>query len=145
MSIVHDFTAAFNRNDVDALVSCFIPGGSYVDGFFGEHRGADELRQMFGRMFHEGRDYSWRLENVVESGDRAATEWAFEYVVSTAIPRSAGRRIRFHGMSLFELERGKIRAYREYFDLGQACLQLGFAPDAIVKVLRKKFSVSVAG
>ncbi len=98
---------------------------------------------MFIRMFREGRDYAWRLDTVVESGDRAATEWMFEYVVSDVILRSAGRRVRFRGMSLFELERGKIRAYREYFDLGQACLQLGFTPDAIGKVLKRKLDASV--
>jgi limonene-1,2-epoxide hydrolase len=41
-------------------------------------------------------------------------------------------------MSLFELERGKIANYREYFDVGQALLQLGFAPEGIAKVLRRK-------
>jgi hypothetical protein len=41
-------------------------------------------------------------------------------------------------MSIFELERGKIAVYREYFDVGQALLQLGFAPEAMAKVLRRK-------
>lgn len=138
MSIVHDFTAAFNRADVEGLVACFTPDASYVDNFYGEHRGADELRGMFARMFREGRDYAWRLDQVVEDGARAATEWSFAYVVTAAVPRSAGRRVEFRGMSVFELESGRIRAYREYWDVGRACLQLGFAPDAIVKVLRRK-------
>lgn len=138
MSIVDDFTAAFNRQDVEALVASFTPTATYADGFYGEHRGAAELRAMFVRMFREGRDYAWRMDTVVTAADRAAAEWTFGYVVSDAIPRSAGRRVGFRGMSLFELERGKIRAYREYFDVGQACLQLGFAPDAIAKVLRRK-------
>ncbi|MBI1737445.1 MAG: nuclear transport factor 2 family protein [Candidatus Rokubacteria bacterium] len=138
MSIVDDFTTAFNRQDVGALVACFTPAASYADGFYGEHRGTDELRAMFARMFREGRDYAWRMDTVVQTGDRAAAEWTFRYVVSDAVPRSAGRRVGFRGMSLFELERGKIRAYREYFDVGQACLQLGFAPDAIARVLRRK-------
>jgi len=140
MSIVHDFTAAFNRNDVAALVRCFTPGGSYVDGFFGEHRGAEELSAMFARMFREGHGYAWRLDEVVESRDRVATEWTFEYVVSDVIARSAGKRVRFRGMSLFELEGDRIRAYREYFDLGQACLQLGFAPEALARVLARKLA-----
>jgi limonene-1,2-epoxide hydrolase len=58
--------------------------------------------------------------------------------VTEAVPRSTGKKIGFRGMSLFELERGKIAAYREYFDVGQALLQLGFAPDGIAKVLRRK-------
>lgn len=138
MSIVDDFTTAFNRQDVETLVACFTPTATYADGFFGEHRGSAELRAMFARMFREGRDYDWRMDTVVAAGDRAAAEWTFGYVVSDAIPRSAGRRVGFRGMSLFELERGKIRAYREYFDVGQACMQLGFTPDAIAKVLRRK-------
>jgi steroid delta-isomerase-like uncharacterized protein len=142
MSVVDEFTAAFNRADVEALVACFTPTASYTDNFFGEHRGTDALRAMFARMFREGRDYAWRMDVVVESGDRAAAEWTFGYVVTEAIPRSAGRRIRFRGMSLFELQRGRIRAYREYFDVGQACLQLGFAPGAIAKVLGRKLEAS---
>jgi len=75
---------------------------------------------------------------VVETPGRATAEWTFGYVVTDAVPKSAGRKIGFRGMSLFELERGKIAAYREYFDVGQALLQLGFAPEALAKVLRRK-------
>jgi len=54
------------------------------------------------------------------------------------VPRSTGRKIGFKGMSIFELERGRIAVYREYFDVGQALLQLGFAPEGMAKVLRRK-------
>jgi len=138
MSIVHDFAKAFNGRDVGALVACFTEGASYVDNFYGEHRGHAGLHAMFDRMFREGRDYSWVMDTVVESPDRATAEWTFGYVVTAAVPRSAGRKIGFRGMSLFELERGKIAAYREYFDSGQALLQLGFAPESLAKVLRRK-------
>ncbi|OLB03874.1 MAG: hypothetical protein AUH14_12305 [Candidatus Rokubacteria bacterium 13_2_20CM_69_15_1] len=138
MSIVRDFERAFNRQDLDALVACFTPTGSYHDTFFGEHIGHAALRRMFERMFHEGRDYAWTMDAVVETPERAAAEWTFGYVVGAAVPRSAGRKVRFRGMSLFELSGGKIAAYREYFDEGQALLQLGFAPDSLAKVLRRK-------
>jgi steroid delta-isomerase-like uncharacterized protein len=138
VSIVRDFERAFNRQDLDALVACFTPTGSYRDTFFGEHVGHAALRAMFERMFHEGREYAWTMDAVVEDDRRAAAEWTFGYVVSSAVPRSAGRKVRFHGMSLFELAGGKIAAYREYFDEGQALLQLGFAPESLAKVLRRK-------
>jgi len=138
MSIVHDFAKAFNRQDVGALVACFTEGASYHDNFYGEHRDHAGLRAMFERMFREGRDYSWVMDTVVESPDRATAEWTFGYVVTDAVPRSAGRKVGFRGMSLFELERGKIATYREYFDSGQALLQLGFAPEGLAKVLRRK-------
>ncbi len=59
-------------------------------------------------------------------------------MVSDAIPRSAGRSIRFKGMSLFELEGGKIADYREYFDTAAALLQLGFKPDSLSRVIARK-------
>ena len=138
MGLVQDFADAFNRRDVDALLACFTADASYVDGFYGRHAGAAPLRAMFERMYREGRDYRWTMDAAVETPARAMAEWTFGYVVSAAIPRSAGRAVRFRGMSVFELARGRIAAYREYFDTGQALLQLGFAPEALAKVLARK-------
>jgi steroid delta-isomerase-like uncharacterized protein len=138
MSIVRDFEKAFNRQDVEALLACFTPGATYTDTFFGAHTGSAALRAMFERMFREGRSYSWVMDAVVESRDTAAAEWTFGYVVSEAIPRSAGRTVRFRGMSLFELDGGRIARYREYFDEGLALLQLGFEPESLARVLRKR-------
>jgi steroid delta-isomerase-like uncharacterized protein len=138
MSSVHEFARAFNKMDVDALLACFTAGATYTDNFFGAHTGTASLRAMFERMFREGRDYSWVMETVVETAERAAAEWTFSYVATEALPRSAGRRVRFRGMSFFDLAGGRIAAYRECFDLGVACLQLGFAPESIAKVLRAR-------
>ncbi|MEK7714368.1 MAG: nuclear transport factor 2 family protein [candidate division NC10 bacterium] len=116
MAIVRDFETAFNRQDVDALVALFAPTASYTDTFYGTHRGHGDLRAMFQKMFREGCQYAWTFDPVVESPACAMAE----------------------GMSLFELSGGKIAAYREHFDEGQALLQLGFAPESLAKVLRRK-------
>jgi steroid delta-isomerase-like uncharacterized protein len=137
MSVVQRFAAAFNRQDVDGLIDCFTPTATYRDTFYGEHTGHAALRPMFERMFREGKDYRWTMEAVVESPDRAASEWTVGYVVTEAVPRSAGRRIRFRGMSLFDLEGDRIAAYREYFDKGAALLQLGFSPESMARVLAR--------
>jgi steroid delta-isomerase-like uncharacterized protein len=138
MSIVHDFERAFNGQDLNALVGCFTESATYHDTFFGEHSGRAGLRAMFERMFREGREYAWTMDAAVESAGLAAAEWTFSYVVTDAIPRSAGRKVRFRGMSLFELRDGKISAYREYFDTGAALLQLGFTPESLAKVLSRR-------
>lgn len=135
MSIVARFADAFNRRDVDGLLACFTDDATYHDGFYGPHAGQPALRAMFERMFREGRDYAWTMDAVVETPARAAAEWSFRYVVTDAVPRSAGRRIAFRGMSLFELRDGRIAAYREHFDRGAALLQLGFAPESLARVL----------
>lgn len=138
MPIVKDFEAAFNRGDVAGLLACFTPDATYTDNFYGAHTGSDALRAMFERMFREGREYVWTMETVVETDERAAAEWSFSYVATEAVPRSAGRRVRIRGMSTFELREQRIAAYREVFDTGVALLQLGFAPESIVKVLRRR-------
>jgi steroid delta-isomerase-like uncharacterized protein len=138
MSIVEEFEVAFNRQDVDALMACFTPGSTYRDALYGDHAGTAALRDMFARMFREGREYAWTMDTIVEMPARAAAEWTFSYVVTEAVPRSAGRRIRLRGMSLFELESGRIAAYREYVDTGVAMLQLGLAPESLAKVLARR-------
>ena len=138
MGLVQDFAKAFNARDVDGLLACFTERASYTDNFFGEHRGRDGLSAMFERMFREGRDYLWQMDTIVETPAAAAAEWTFSYVVTDAVPRSAGRKVRFRGMSLFELEQGRIARYREYFDTGVALVQLGFAPDSMAKVLSRR-------
>ena len=57
MSIAEEFAAAFNRQDVDALLACFTTGASYRDALCGDHAGTESLRGMFARMFREGRDF----------------------------------------------------------------------------------------
>lgn len=138
MSIVRRFETAFNTQDVEGLVACFTEGATYTDTFFGPHTGHHALREMFTRMFREGRDYAWRMNVVVEDARHAAAEWTFGYVATEAVPRSAGRKVSFRGMSVFVLDAGRIADYREYFDEGLALLQLGFAPEALAKVLRKR-------
>ena len=138
MGLVQDFAKAFNARDVNGLLACFTERASYTDNFYGEHSGRDGLRPMFERMFHEGRDYQWRMDAVVETPTSAAAEWTFSYVVTDAVPRSTGRKVRFRGMSIFELEGGRIARYREYFDTGVALLQLGFTPEAVGKVLGRR-------
>ncbi len=137
MSIVREFERAFNQQDVAGLVACFTSAGAYRDTFYGEHAGPAGLGAMFERMFREGREYAWTMDAVVESPSRAAAEWTFGYTVTEVVPRSAGRKIRFRGMSLFELEGGRIARYREYFDTGATLLQLGFTPESLAKVLAR--------
>jgi steroid delta-isomerase-like uncharacterized protein len=138
VKIVEEFAAAFNRRDVDALLACFTTGGTYRDALYGDHAGTESLRNMFTRMFREGRDFAWTMDTIVATPLRAAAEWTFSYVVTDAVPRSAGRKIRLRGMSLFELEGGLIAAYREYVDTGVVMLQLGLSPESLAKVLAKR-------
>ena len=139
--LVQEFAAAFNRQDMPGLLACFTEDAVYHDTFYGRHQGRAGLKDLFERMFRDGREYTWSMHVVVADPLRAAAEWTFSYTVSDAISRSAGRKVRFSGMSLFELRGGKVASYREYFDSGVAFLQLGFSPESLAKVLARRIPV----
>jgi len=143
VNLVERFAEAFNRRDVEGLLACFTGDATYDDLFYGPHAGQAALRGMFERMFREGRDYRWQMNSVVMDARRAAAEWTFSYTATAAVPRSEGRRVRFSGMSAFDLDGGdldggRIRAYREHADTGAALLQLGFSPESVSKVLSRR-------
>ena len=138
MNLVERFAEAFNRRDVDGLLACFTEDATYRDLFYGPHAGQAALRGMFERMFREGRDYRWQMDAIVMDAGRAAAEWTFGYTATAAVPRSEGRRVRMAGMSIFDLEGGRIRDYREYSDTGTALLQLGFSPESLAKILARR-------
>jgi steroid delta-isomerase-like uncharacterized protein len=138
MNLVERFAEAFNRRDVDGLLSLFTEDATYRDLFYGPHAGQAALRGMFERMFREGRDYRWQMDAIVMDAGRAAAEWTFGYTATAAVPRSEGRRVRMAGMSIFDLEDGRIRDYREYSDTGTALLQLGFSPESLAKILARR-------
>jgi ketosteroid isomerase-like protein len=129
VNVVERFAEAFNRRDVDGLLDCFTEDATYRDLFYGPHAGRAVLRGMFERMFREGRDYRWQMDAIVVDAHRAAAEWTFSYTATAAVPR---------GMSIFDLEGARARAYREYADTGVALLQLGFAPESLAKVLARR-------
>ena len=138
MNLVERFAEAFNRRDVEGLLACFTEDASYRDLFYGPHAGQAALREMFERMFREGREYRWQMDAIVADARRAAAEWTFSYTATAAVPRSEGRQVRFSGMSIFDIEGERARAYREYADTGVALLQLGFAPESLARVLARR-------
>jgi len=136
--LINEFVAAYNRQDMPALLACFTDDGVYHDNFYGRHAGPAGLRKMFEMMFRDGKDYTWTTHMVLADAYHGAAEWSFSYTVTDAVPRSAGRKVRMSGMSLFELKGGKIASYREYTDMGVALLQLGLPPESLAKVLSRR-------
>jgi len=139
MTVAQQFAEAFNRRDMDVILGCFTPDATYHDQFYGQFRGHDGLRKLFDRMFNESAGHEWTIDRAVEDtdGGLVLAEWTFDFVVSDAVPRSAGVHLRFRGASVFELEGGRCRAYREYFDKGANLVRLGFEPESLWRTLSR--------
>jgi steroid delta-isomerase-like uncharacterized protein len=138
MAIAEQFAEAFNRRDIEGVVACFTDDATYDDLFYGEAKGPEGLRALFGRMLRESEEADWHVDNVAASPTHEIAEWTFRLVVSDAIPRSAGRTLSLRGVSVFELRGGLCCAYREYFDRGVGYIQLGLEPTALHQVLGRE-------
>jgi ketosteroid isomerase-like protein len=137
------FAAAFNSRDVDRVLACFSPDARYRDLFYGPSVGHQEIRSLFERMFAEGDRHEWTMTRVVDDQDCSIGEWTFTFTVSSAVPPSAGRTLRFDGVSVFETRDGLCHTYREHFDRAAALLALGIRPAGVAAIVARRPTVDV--
>ena len=130
-------TQAICRGDGVAAAACFVPEGTYHDGFYGEFRGREAIRTMIEQYFHrDARDFNWELEDVVSDGRVGYARYGFSYV--SKLTGAEGKRVGFVGIGCCRLKDGLIERYDEAFDRGPVLLQLGFPPERIAKSLARK-------
>jgi len=143
--VAHRFAAAFNTGDVETVLDCFTQDALYQDLFYGKFTGRSGLQHLFERMYAEGDQHEWRMIRVVANPVCTIGEWRFTFTVSSAVPRSSGRRLTFRGVSIFETRAGRCHTYREYFDRGAALLALGISPSAVARIAAVRPSIELTG
>ena len=135
-TLMERMTQAICRGDGAAAATCFTPDGSYHDGFYGEFKGRDAIRDMVEKHFHgNARDFSWTLSDALSDGSLGYARYAFAY--TSNIAGSQGERVFFSGISQVRLQDGLIAHYSEIFDRGMALAQMHFAPERIAKSLAR--------
>jgi steroid delta-isomerase-like uncharacterized protein len=105
--LLQAFADAFNRHDLDALMSMMTSdcvfeasAGSDVDGQ--RHAGQDAVRAAFAAVFEQYPDGHWGGATHFVDGDRGVSEWTFTGTLKD------GRRVEVRGCDLFTLRNGKI-------------------------------------
>jgi len=127
---------AICRGDGAATAACFTPDGIYHDGFYGEFRGHEAIRDMVENHFHaNARDFTWTLSDALSDGSLGYARYDFSYV--SKLPGSEGQRVYFAGISQVRLKDGLIAHYGEMFDRGTALVQMHFEPARIAKSLQR--------
>lgn len=135
-ALIERMTQAICRGDGAAAAACFIPDGVYHDGFYGEFRGREAIRNMVEKHFHaNARDFSWTLSDALSDGSLAYARYDFAYTAKLA--GSEGKRVFFSGISQVRLQDGLIAHYGEVFDRGVALVQMNFAPERMAKSLAR--------
>ena len=107
MTLLDRFAAAWNRHDLDALMSMMTDdcvfeasAGPQVDGQRSE--GKPAVRAAFAAVFEAFHDAQWANARHFIAGDRGVSEWTF---IGT---QGDGKRVEVNGCDLFTLRDGKI-------------------------------------
>ena len=106
-SLLQAFADAWNRHDVDALMSMMTTdcvfeasGGNAVDGE--RHEGQRAVRAAYAAVFEQYPDAHWGNARHFVRGDRGVSEWTFTGTLKD------GKRVEVTGCDLFTFQNGKI-------------------------------------
>lgn len=107
LTLLDEFAQAWNRHDVDALMSMMTEdgvfdasGGSTAQGM--RYQGQAAVRASFASVFERFSDAHWGDARHVVSGDRGFSEWTFTGTLAD------GTRVEVNGCDLFTFRDGKI-------------------------------------
>jgi steroid delta-isomerase-like uncharacterized protein len=111
--VLQAFADAWNRHDVDALMSfmtedCVFEGSSGPDICGTRYVGPEAVRDGFAEVWATFPDAHWGNARHFVSGDRGVSEWTFTGT------RANGTRIEVHGCDLFTCRDGKIALKNSY-------------------------------
>jgi steroid delta-isomerase-like uncharacterized protein len=105
--LLTQFADAWNRHDIDALMSMMTDdgvfqasSGSDIDGQ--RHEGAEAVRAAYAAVFAQYPDAHWGNARHFVKGDRGVSEWTFTGTLTD------GRRVEVSGCDLFTFRSGKI-------------------------------------
>jgi limonene-1,2-epoxide hydrolase len=110
-SSVREFIAAWSRLDPKELASWFTEDGVYHNVPAAPVAGRENVEKLIRSFIAGWTETRWEIRNVLAQGDLV--------VVERVDHTRAGRRAsRFRASASFEMQGGRIRVWRDYFDLG---------------------------
>lgn len=119
------------RQDLDAAMECWAPGGIDHLAPVGELRVPEELRAYFDELFAAMPDFKYEVTALFEQGDRVAVHWRaaghFSGQPYQGI-RANGAAIHTEGADLISVENGLIRRLDSYWDDADIARQIGVLP-----------------
>jgi limonene-1,2-epoxide hydrolase len=109
-TVVRNFIAAWSRLDADELVTYFTDDGTYHNMMAKPVSGRDNLRRFIGGFLKGWTATQWDILNLVARGN---------VVFAERIDRTriGDRKVDLPCVGVFEMQDGKIKAWRDYFDL----------------------------
>lgn len=108
--IIREFIEAWSRLDADALIEYFAADGVYHNMPAAPVSGHDNLKPFIAGFIANWTRTDWDILNLVEDGDVVIAERLDRTMVGD-IP------VDLPCCGVFEMENGKIKVWRDYFDM----------------------------
>lgn len=108
---VRQFIAAWSRLDVEELLGYFAPDGTYHNMPIAPISGHEALRPFITGFISGWAETSWEVLHLIEQGDLVIAERVDRTVTKD------GKQIDLPCCGVFEMEQGKIKVWRDYFDM----------------------------
>ncbi len=111
VTILTEFIEAWSRLDPDELASYFTEDGCYHNMPVGPVAGRDAVRQMIAGFTADWTETTWDILNIVGAGDVVIAERLDR-------TRAGDKGVDLPCTGVFEMQDGKIKVWRDYFDMG---------------------------
>jgi limonene-1,2-epoxide hydrolase len=110
-SIVREFIAAWSRLDPRELAGWFTEDGVYHNVPTGPVAGRENVEKLIRGFIASWTETRWEIRNVLAQGDLVMVERVDH-------TRAGEKSVELPCFGVFEMQGGKIRVWRDYFDLG---------------------------
>lgn len=108
--LIRDFVAAWSRLDADELVGFFTDDGAYHNMPMMPVSGKANLRTFIATFLEDWSRTDWEILNMASNGSIVFAERVDRSVLGE-------RGVDLPCCGVFEIEEGKIKVWRDYFDL----------------------------
>jgi len=108
--VIRDFVSAWSNLDAEELSSYFSEDGIYHNIPSSAVQGKDNIQQFIAGFIRPWQSTDWEIVSLLASGDTVMVERLDKTVVN-------GSPVNLPCFGYFKMENGKIKEWRDYFDL----------------------------
>ena len=116
--IIRDFVATWPRLDADAIVAFFTEDGIYHNIPIGPVQGGAQLKEFITGFLASWTRTNWDILSMTSAGDTVVVE-RIDHIFM------GDKTVDLPCCGVFEMKDGKIKAWRDYFDMGTYMKALG--------------------
>jgi predicted ester cyclase len=133
-ALVERALAVFNSHDAEGLARLAAPDIDALAPGFRPIKGPQDVKEYNANLFRAFPDAQVKVDNLVVMGNWAVLEGTFSathagpYSTSMGEIGPTGRRINQRFVQVIEVDRGLVKASRNYYDQVEMMAQLGLAP-----------------